>query len=173
MRKTLILVMAVSSVAHANFCTRLIGKLKDLQAIDRAYFIQIGLKKEIKRTAKQKIMVKIPIRELMNIHPMENANADKINKRADELRTKEQEILQKGELTADMQNALIPSKTNMSVIKRAKGGYVIFDGNGRFKSIQNVFAAHPDLLVEVELFDTNSNLVQNRLEQILRMRRIK
>lgn len=62
----------------------------------------------------------------------------------------------------------------MRVVKDREGNYVLFDGNGRFKSIAQAFNDKPDLLLEVEHFEIENpearEEVFKSIEKIRKMR---
>ena len=80
-------------------------------------------------------------------------------------------ILEKG-LDSAMQTEVFQEEQSpmKALFDRATGKFVLFDGNGRFKAISGVFANHPDLQIEVEVWDTEDATVWRRLHEIMEAR---
>jgi len=113
----------------------------------------------------------VPLKQLEMIHPITHEKSkEKLQMRINKLVSSKEKILNKKTLTIGEANALIPSKNPIRVVELENGKYIIFDGNGRYEAIRNVFETD-DFVVEVENYKiTEKKRINEMIKEILRIR---
>ena len=151
---------------------KFLNKVDDAKAIDGLTFLkQVQMIKMLKGSVKNKSMKMIKMKDLMNIHPLHKGKQIEVAWRSQALTDNRDLILEKG-IDRDMQKQIFQEEESpMKVLWHAGlKKYILFDGNGRFKSMSNVFENNPDLMIEVEHWETDNAEVFTRLDEVLRRR---
>ncbi len=151
---------------------RVVAMLQKLRGLDLAMLSQWSMTRTIEHEANYSIGLPVKLSDLASIHPMRGVAEDKVAERAQALIEAKDLILQTGTLTAEMQGRLIASKGKMRGVRDRQGRVVLFDGNGRLKSIREAFGPDADLKVEVEVYEftTPNAEVLDQLDRIREMR---
>ncbi|HXH29667.1 MAG TPA: hypothetical protein VNJ01_02530 [Bacteriovoracaceae bacterium] len=153
-----------------NALTYYVDKISEIKSLDRSAPLATSLRLLIMATTYKKESIVVPLKSLFEIHPISRGAAiEKLNDRITSLR-KIPIPAGKISLTSDLINEFMPSKNLIRVIQADNGEYVVFDGNGRLVAMREVFGMHPDVEVEVEIYRSNSWLMQRNLRALRNVR---
>ena len=158
---------AVESKEEFNAFDYYWGKIKELKELDGSVPYAVTLRALIMQTTFKRVITPVPLRELHLIHEITHQESQqKLLDRIDALQ-KMKAPDGKFILTTELMSEHLPSKNLLRAIISHDGEYVVFDGNGRLVAIREAFSHRvDDLMVEVEVFHSNSRLMQKVLEKL-------
>lgn len=156
----------------ASKIDKILDKVETISHLDAAFPIQQYYNSVIKKTAKEKRIIRVPVKDLYNIIKMDNVKRAENEERATRIQAAKEDIAKAGGLTREIQTKLFTEGDPMSVVKDKNGKYIAFDGNGRLQSLEMVYGKDSDVEVEVEYYENPSESATNFVTWVRKWRRL-